>query len=93
MPDEPREVEETLLGPAMQRILNALHTPAIGPGPEGSYLTHCPSHGDRNPSLTLKEISGGMVINCHAGCTPSEVMAGLGLTLADMFNKTKKNQN
>lgn len=77
----------------MQKILDALKAPAIGPGPEGGYLALCPAHGDKSPSLSLKEFSGGVLIRCHAGCTPSDALTGLGLNLADMFNKNKKNQN
>ena len=52
----------------------------------GHWLTACPAHDDRGPSLSVAETDGGTVlIHCFAGCTPVEVVAAVGLTLADLF--------
>ena len=34
------------------------------------FMTHCPSHDDRFPSLSVKEHSSGgkPLLNCFAGC-------------------------
>lgn len=52
----------------------------------GKWLARCPSHEDRSPSLSIRELDDGrMLIHCHAGCDPADVVGALGLTLADLF--------
>jgi hypothetical protein len=45
----------------------------------------CPFHDDRNPSLSLREENGKILIKCHAGCTTREVLAAIGFDLKDLF--------
>ena len=46
-------------------------------GPNG-WQTHCPAHGDENPSLSLNEGEGGKIlVYCHAGCDQTEVIQAL----------------
>lgn len=53
-----------------------------GPG----FMARCPSHDDTNPSLSITEGSDGRVLlHCHAGCTPEQVVTALGLTMKDLF--------
>jgi putative DNA primase/helicase len=40
-------------------------------------LVHCPAHSDDDPSLSLKEDEGKILVHCFAGCSPSAVMAAL----------------
>ncbi|OBI52873.1 helix-turn-helix domain-containing protein [Mycobacterium sp. E787] len=47
---------------------------------------HGDGHGDRNPSLSITGIEGQVLIHCHAGCSPQDVMAALNKTMADLFN-------
>ena len=35
---------------------------------QGSYTACCPAHDDKTPSLSITEISDGVLIHCHAGC-------------------------
>ena len=52
----------------------------------GQWLTCCPAHSDRSPSLSVREASDGAVlIKCFAGCLTSEITAALGLDLSDLF--------
>lgn len=47
---------------------------------EGSngWQTHCPAHGDENPSLSLNEgVGGKILVRCHAGCDQTEVIQAL----------------
>ena len=54
------------------------------------WIARCPGHEDRHASLTIGEGDDGRVlINCFAGCTPEEVVAALGLTMADLFADTR----
>jgi hypothetical protein len=50
------------------------------------WIAQCPSHGDREPSLSIKETQEKTVlIHCFAGCTPHEIVSAVGLNLSDLF--------
>lgn len=52
----------------------------------GKFMALCPAHDDRNPSLSVGEMPDGRVlIHCHAGCSPSEVMESMSLRLSDLY--------
>jgi hypothetical protein len=46
----------------------------------------CPSHEDRNPSLSVTNTDGRTLIYCHAGCATEDVLAAAGLTMADLYD-------
>ena len=48
-------------------------------------MAKCPAHDDGNPSLSVKEGERGLLVKCWAGCTTAEIVAALGLKLADLF--------
>lgn len=52
---------------------------------DGWYLGTCPAHPDTHPSLGFKEMDDGWVaFKCRSrGCSRSEILDGLGLTVAD----------
>jgi putative DNA primase/helicase len=42
------------------------------------FVAHCPSHDDRNPSLSITETKDGQILfKCHAGCTQQNVLEAL----------------
>lgn len=46
----------------------------------------CPAHEDRSPSLSITEGRDGIVLlHCHGGCGPREVLAAVGLTWQVLF--------
>jgi 5S rRNA maturation endonuclease (ribonuclease M5) len=49
--------------------------PCMRPGPAG--MTHCPSHDDRSPSLTVHIRDGRVLWHCQAGCTQDAVVGAL----------------
>lgn len=52
----------------------------------GGYSAKCPAHDDKNASLSVKQgDNGGVVLYCHAGCTPEQVVGALGLSMKDLF--------
>jgi len=54
----------------------------------GEWQALCPSHDDKNPSLSIKETSDGtMLLRCWAGCNASEIVGAMGLGLSDLFPK------
>lgn len=53
-------------------------------------MAKCPAHDDKSPSLSVRETEDGRVlIHCHAGCGASDVLAAIGLTLADLFPEAR----
>ncbi|MBZ5672715.1 MAG: hypothetical protein LAP61_00555 [Acidobacteriia bacterium] len=41
------------------------------------YIACCPAHEDHNPSLSLKDGEGKLLVCCHAGCSQETVIAKL----------------
>jgi hypothetical protein len=37
----------------------------------------CPAHDDRNPSLSINDRDGHLLVKCHAGCSQSAVVSAL----------------
>lgn len=51
-----------------------------------SWIACCPAHGDKSPSLAIKEIEDGRtLLHCFAGCGAVEVLDSIGLTLKDLY--------
>jgi len=45
----------------------------------------CPGHDDRQASLSITQPSvGALLIHCHTGCPPEQVLASIGLSLGDL---------
>jgi hypothetical protein len=58
-----------------------------GVRPNGSgFMALCPGHGDTNPSLSVTESGGKILIKCFAGCSPEAIVESLGLTMSDLFS-------
>ena len=46
-------------------------------------------HGDRTPSLSVKETPDGVILmRCWAGCANGEILQAIGLDFADLFPTT-----
>jgi len=59
----------------------------------GRWLARCPSHDDRNPSLSVRETDDGKVlIKCWGGCAANDVVASVGLEMHDLFSNPPQNQ-
>ncbi len=54
--------------------------------PNGSYLALCPSHPDKNPSLSVTNSNGKVLLKCFAGCDTEQILSALGLSLTDLFD-------
>lgn len=58
-----------------------------------SFMARCPAHADRGPSLSLRQGENARIlVHCFAGCRPEEIVAALGLTLADLFEDAPLNE-
>jgi len=42
-----------------------------------AWMAKCPAHEDNNPSLSIREADGKVLLHCHAGCTQSDVICAL----------------
>jgi 5S rRNA maturation endonuclease (ribonuclease M5) len=42
------------------------------------YKVLCPAHADKNPSLSITEENGKVLLFCHAGCTQESVWKAIG---------------
>ncbi|MGI8587233.1 MAG: hypothetical protein ACR2M0_06030, partial [Chloroflexia bacterium] len=52
------------------------------------WQARCPAHDDQQPSLSLREGSDGRVlVHCHAGCSVEQIVKGMGLTMADLYER------
>jgi len=41
------------------------------------WMAKCPAHDDHNPSLSIREVDGKVLIHCHAGCGQRAVIDAL----------------
>lgn len=58
-----------------------------------TYTALCPAHADNKPSLSVSTGSDGRIlVNCHAGCSPQEVVNALGLEMKDLYPEKEKKQ-
>jgi len=55
---------------SLARILEAIRSGS-------SWMAKCPAHEDRNPSLSIREVDGKVLLHCHAGCTQGVVIDAL----------------
>lgn len=59
----------------------------------GTWKASCPGpnheHGDRHPSLHIRETSDGTILmKCFSGgCSAADIVTSVGLTLGDLFPK------
>jgi hypothetical protein len=49
------------------------------------WAARCPAHDDGNPSLSIREKDGRILLHCFAGCPVEAIVAALGLELRDLY--------
>lgn len=52
-----------------------------------SWLALCPAHEDRRPSLVIRSDDDRVLVHCFAGCEIGAVLASVGLSLSDLFER------
>jgi 5S rRNA maturation endonuclease (ribonuclease M5) len=51
---------------------------ALGGRPcKSGWMMRCPAHEDHDPSCSITEVAGKVLIHCHAGCRQDDVVAAL----------------
>src|SRR5690348_38088 len=53
-----------------------------------AWIASCPAHPDPNPSLSVRQGHGRVLLHCHAGCPPEAVVSALGLRMSDLFTES-----
>lgn len=52
----------------------------------GTWLACCPSHKDKTPSMSVKELDDGRVLlHCFGGCTVEEILRSVGMDFDALF--------
>lgn len=55
-------------------------------GGNGKWMACCPAHGDKRPSLAIKELDDGRILlKCFAGCNVEEITGAIGMNVSDLF--------
>jgi hypothetical protein len=49
------------------------------------WIALCPAHADKNPSLSIDERDGKILLHCFGGCTKEAVLAALEMEPKDLF--------
>lgn len=74
---------------AVERVLAGLEK--VRPNGDG-WTARCPSHEDRNPSLSVTEGDDARcLVHCFAGCRFEEIVAALGLRPGELFAGSPSN--
>jgi len=68
----------------IQSMYDFLSLFEVKPTGKDQWLALCPGHNDRKPSLSIKLVDGKILLHCHAGCSTPNIVASLGLTMADL---------
>jgi hypothetical protein len=57
-----------------------------GVRPSGvGWMACCPAHEDRNPSLSIREANGKLLLHCFANCTTEAICAALKIEMRELF--------
>jgi hypothetical protein len=72
---------------ALDRVRDALDAHGHAPHGDAQLSARCPAHEDRDPSLSVGYKDGKALVTCHRGCEVEDVVAALGLSLADLFDE------
>ena len=58
----------------------------------GGYKALCPGHDDHEPSLSVREADGKILVRCFAGCTLVDILKPLNLEVKDLFLNDDKSK-
>lgn len=57
----------------------------------GQWIARCPAHTDKSPSLSVKACGDGTILlHDFGGCSASDILAAVGMELADLFPERLK---
>lgn len=58
-----------------------------------SFNCLCPIHEDKNPSLSVTEKDGKILLCCHAGCNTRDIINAVGLNFNDLGSITHEDKD
>lgn len=77
-----------MTGPAYVRVTQRLGEVTGYQPPREGGAWRCPAHDDRNPSMTVSNGDGRVLVNCHSQrCSFGEIRDALGLADRDFFDE------
>jgi hypothetical protein len=60
-------------------------------GRNGAYTACCPAHGDKSPSLAIRELDDGRILlKCFADCSVQDILGAIGMDMNDLFPNVNK---
>jgi hypothetical protein len=54
------------------------------------WVARCPAHADKNPSLSMREENGKVLLHCFAGCTVEAICDALEIKLSELFARPRE---
>lgn len=76
------------MGAALDRVMTAVADRGLTVrNRHGYFMVECPTHPDREPSLSVRPIAGKVWLTCWAGCAKEDVRDALNLSLSDLFDE------
>lgn len=57
------------------------------------WTAKCPSHQDRQNSLSVGDGDKGIVLKCFAGCEAGDIVGAMGLAMKDLFPNEEKSSS
>jgi hypothetical protein len=70
----------------MSNIENFLGRLSQVKGKNGHWTACCPAHGDKHPSLAIRQLEDGRILlHCFSGCDVYSVVSSVGMDLTDLF--------
>jgi len=58
----------------------------------GGWIARCPAHDDKNPSLSVHDVEGTILLHCFAGCSFDEIVSAIKLNPQGLFTHTGDKQ-
>jgi len=58
-----------------------------------TWKAQCPAHEDKNPSLSITEQPGRILLHCHAGCSFEAIIGAAGLDAGALRDKRVKERS
>lgn len=78
-------INKTYEGKIVSKIYDLLGKLEKVKGKHPKWMALCPVHGDKSPSLSIKETDDGRILlYCFAGCGAADIVSTIGLSLADL---------
>ncbi len=56
------------------------------------WMARCPAHEDHNPSLSINERDGTILVHCQAGCSQEDVIAAMKIEPRELFSDAVSSQ-